>query len=63
MAEWWQSKLRSSESLDAWYVLTVTRLKHITSRAFYNRREEEELGSNVKLFELLVLTIKADRRD
>ena len=32
------------------------------SKAFYSRRREEELESNVELFELLVLTIQADRR-
>ena len=31
-------------------------------RAFHSRREEEELKSNVKIFEFLVLTTQADRR-
>ena len=31
-------------------------------KAFYSRREEDELESNVDLFELLVLTTQTDRR-
>ena len=46
--------------------MTVTTLKQVVLavvlKAFYSRREEEELASNDELFELLVLTTRADRR-
>ena len=35
---------------------------HVVLTAFYNRREEEELASNVELFEILILTKQANRR-
>ena len=42
--------------------MTVTKLKHVVLKAFYRRREEEEIESNVELSELLVLTTQAYRR-
>ena len=42
--------------------MTVTKLKHVILKAFYSRKEEEELERDVELFELLVLKAKADRR-
>ena len=37
-------------------------LKRAVLKAFYSRREEEQLESNVELFESLVQTTQADRR-
>ena len=42
-------------------VMTATKLKHVILKAFYSRREGEELESIVELFELLVLTTQADK--
>ena len=38
--------------------MTVTKLKHVVLKAFYSRWAEEELESNVEIFELLVVTTK-----